>query len=118
MLNRRLLYQDGYWAIEADIPEHLDRNEPLPTEAERASICGSGNRGHEVPRLEALLRLDADRGEPQPKVIQARLVHATITETMDTHGHLFPDVEDLGQGAIDAISAVALTEQGRNQDAN
>jgi hypothetical protein len=66
--------------IEADIPEHLDRNEPLPTEA--------------------------------------RLVHATITETMDTHGHLFPDVEDLGQGAIDAISAVALTEQGRNQDAN
>jgi hypothetical protein len=40
---------------------------------------------------------------------------------MDTYGHLFPDfpdVEDLGQGAIDAISAVALTEQGRNQDAN
>jgi hypothetical protein len=45
MLNRRLLYQDGYWAIEADIPEHLDRNEPLPTEAERASICGSGTEG-------------------------------------------------------------------------
>jgi integrase len=25
-----------------------------------------------------------------PKVIQARLGHATITETMDTYGHLFP----------------------------
>ena len=32
-------------------------------------------------------------------------------------GHLFPDAEDLGCGAIDAIFAVALTEQERNQDA-
>jgi hypothetical protein len=30
-------------------------------------------------------------------------------------GHLFPDAEDLGRGAIDAIFAVALTEQERNQ---
>jgi hypothetical protein len=34
---------------------------------------------------------------------------------MDTYGHLFPDAEDLGRGAIDAMFAVALTEQGRNQ---
>ena len=45
-----------------------------------------------------------------------RLGHATITETMDTYGHLFPDAEDLGRGAIDAIFAVALTEQERNQE--
>ena len=45
----------------------------------------------------------------------ARLGHATITETMDTYGHLFPDAEDLGRGAIDVILAVALTEQKRNQ---
>ena len=32
-------------------------------------------------------------------------------------GHLFPDAEDLGCGAIDAIFAVALTEQERNQEA-
>jgi hypothetical protein len=51
-----------------------------------------------------------------PKGIQARLGHATITETMDTHEHLFPDAEELGRGAIDAILAVALTEQGRYQD--
>jgi hypothetical protein len=50
-----------------------------------------------------------------PKVIQARLGHATITETMDTYGHLFPDAGDLARGAIDAMFAVALTEQGRNQ---
>src|SRR6201991_4768601 len=42
--------------------------------------------------------------------------HATITETMDTYGHLFPDAEDLGRGAIDAIFAMPLTEQGRNQE--
>jgi hypothetical protein len=37
-----------------------------------------------------------------PKVIQARLGHATITETTDSYGHLFPDAEDLGRGAIAA----------------
>ena len=35
---------------------------------------------------------------------------------MDTYGHLFPDAEDLGRGAIDAIFAVVLTEQERNQE--
>ena len=40
----------------------------------------------------------------------------TITETMDTYGHLFPDAEDLGRGAIDAIFAVTPAEQGRNQE--
>jgi hypothetical protein len=38
-------------------------------------------------------------------VIQARLGHATIIETMDTYGHLFPDAEDLSRGAIDAVFA-------------
>jgi integrase len=37
------------------------------------------------------------------KVIQARLGHATIGETMDTYGHLFPDDDDLGRGAFDAL---------------
>jgi hypothetical protein len=57
-----------------------------------------------------------DESTTQAAVIQARLGHATITETMDTYGHLFPDAEDLGRGAIDAIFAVALTEQERNQE--
>ena len=50
-------------------------------------------------------------------MIQARLGHATITEAMDTYGHLFPVAEDLGLGAIDAVFAVTLTEQERNQHA-
>jgi integrase len=40
-----------------------------------------------------------------PKVIQARLGHATITETMDTYGNLVPDSEDISRGAIDAMLA-------------
>ena len=52
-----------------------------------------------------------------PKVIQARLGHATISETMDTYGHLFPDSEDLGRGAMDAIfgavsAAAAQSDSG------
>jgi integrase len=47
-------------------------------------------------------------------VIQARLGHASITETMDTYGHLFPDSEDLGRGAIDAALAENLAELERN----
>ncbi|MGK5684774.1 tyrosine-type recombinase/integrase [Actinoplanes sp. URMC 104] len=36
-----------------------------------------------------------------PKVIQERLGHATITETMDTYGHLYPSSEDSTRAAID-----------------
>ena len=38
-----------------------------------------------------------------PKEIQARLGHATISETMDTYGHLFPESEESGRGALDAL---------------
>ncbi|TDQ45994.1 tyrosine-type recombinase/integrase [Actinorugispora endophytica] len=37
------------------------------------------------------------------KAIQRRMGHASITETFDTYGHLFPDHEDLGRGAIGAM---------------
>ena len=46
-----------------------------------------------------------------PKVIQAWLGHATITETMDTYGRLFPDSEDIGRGVIDAMLAPADMRQ-------
>ena len=38
-----------------------------------------------------------------PKAIQSQLRHATISETMDTYGHLFPDAEDHGRGALDSL---------------
>jgi hypothetical protein len=46
----------------------------------------------------------------------ARLGHATITGTTDTYGHLSPDAEDLGRGTIDAIFAITLTKQERDQE--
>lgn len=49
-------------------------------------------------------------------MIQVRLGHATITETMDTYGISSPTRKTSAAGAIDAILAVALTEQERNQE--
>jgi integrase len=38
-----------------------------------------------------------------PRVIQARLGHASITETMDTYGPLFPDSDELTSAALDRL---------------
>ena len=79
-----------------------------------AHCLPKGTRFHDLRHFYASTLIAANLN---PKVIQARLGHATITETMDTYGHLFPDAEDLGRGAIDAIFTAALTEQERNQKA-
>jgi integrase len=81
--------------------------------ADPAHCLPKGTRFHDLRHFYASTLIAANLN---PKVIQARLGHATISETMDTYGHLFPDSEDLGRGAIDAIFAVALTEQERNQE--
>ncbi len=36
---------------------------------------------------------------------------------MDTYGHLFPDSEELGRGAIEAALGDTLAEQQRNRSA-
>jgi integrase len=41
------------------------------------------------------------------KVIQERLGHATMAETMDTYGHLFPGASEHGRSALDAMFAPA-----------
>lgn len=38
-----------------------------------------------------------------PRVIQARLGHASISETMDTYGHLFPDSDGETADALDRL---------------
>ncbi|HEY5115652.1 MAG TPA: tyrosine-type recombinase/integrase [Nakamurella sp.] len=56
-----------------------------------------------------------------PKTIQSRLGHASITETMDTYGHLFPEAEEQGRGALDAVLSpsgdVPATSHGGREDA-
>jgi integrase len=83
-------------------------------QAVKAAGFPAGTRFHDLRHWYASTLIAANLN---PKVIQARLGHATIKETMDTYGHLFPEAEDLGRGVIDSIVARALTEQGRNQEA-
>lgn len=49
-------------------------------------------------------------GGDMPKVVQVRLGHASITETMDTYGHLWPDSEEQSRKAIDAAFDVGQGE--------
>jgi integrase len=81
--------------------------------ADPAHCLPKGTRFHDLRHFYASTLIAAN---VNPKVIQVRLGHATIAETMDTYGHLFPDAENLGRGAIDAIFAGTPTEQGRNQE--
>jgi integrase len=73
----------------------------------------------QIPRPAPLLRSALIAANLNPKIIQARLGHATLAETMDTYGHRFPDSEDLGRTAVDLALARAFggtqAEQRRNQ---
>jgi integrase len=64
--------------------------------------CGlpPGTRFHDLRHFYASALIHAGL---HPKAIQTRLGHATIAETMDTYGHLFPDAEDHGRGALDSL---------------
>src|SRR5690348_15694532 len=62
-----------------------------------------GTRFHDLRHFYASALIAANLN---PKVIQARLGHATTAETMDTYGHLFPDSEDLGRAPSMSCSRV------------
>ena len=85
------------------------------TEAWRQAVAAAGlpkgTRFHDLRHFYASTLIAANLN---PKVIQERLGHATISETMDTYGHLFPDSEDLGRGAVDEAMEKARAEQYRN----
>jgi hypothetical protein len=69
--------------------------------------CGlrPATRFHDIGHFHASTLISAGL---HPKAIQTRLGHATIAETMDTHGHLFPDAEDNGRGALDSLLSPAV----------
>jgi integrase len=83
--------------------------------AHPAHMLQTGTRFHDLRHFYASALIAANLN---PKVIQARLGHATMAETMDTYGHLFPDAEDLGRAAVDQALAPALAEQNRNRSAS
>lgn len=60
----------------------------------------TGTRFHDLRHFYASTLIAANL---HPKTIQARLGHASITETLDTYGHLFPHSEEDGRGALDTV---------------
>ena len=100
----------------AELTEHMRRYPPgadgllltvkraTLSEAWRAAVKAAGlpkgTRFHDLRHFYASVLIDANLN---PKVIQARMGHATISETMDTYGHLFPDSDDLGRQAFDDL---------------
>jgi integrase len=73
-------------------------------EAVEAAGLPAGTRFHDLRHFFASSLIAAGL---HPKVIQERLGHATMAETMDTYGHLFPDASEHGRGALDAMFAPA-----------
>jgi integrase len=72
-------------------------------EAVKAAKLPAGTRFHDLRHFYA----STIAAGLHPKVIQDRLGHATMAETMDTCGHLFPDASEHGRGALDAVFAPA-----------
>jgi integrase len=119
------------------IAAHMQRFKPCPEGVVLTNRCGriaqrnsfgwcwreavedaglpEGTRFHDLRHFYASTLIAAGL---HPKVIQARLGHATLAETMDTYGHLFPDAEDAGRGAIDAMLSAAPAELGRNRESS
>ncbi|PWV49226.1 site-specific integrase [Nocardiopsis sp. L17-MgMaSL7] len=64
---------------------------------ERAGLP-KGTRFHDLRHFYASALIAA---QVNAKVLQRRMGHASITETFDTYGHLFPDHEDIGRGVLD-----------------
>jgi len=67
-------------------------------------------RFHDLRHTAASLAIAAGA---HPKLIQARLGHASITTTLDRYGHLFPSVEEALAEALDAAFAASNVIQLR-----
>lgn len=65
----------------------------------RAGLA-KGTRFHDLRHFYASLLIQ--HGE-SVKVVQARLGHASASETLDTYSHLWPDSEDSTRVAVDAV---------------
>lgn len=79
---------------------------------EDSDYAPHGTTFHQLRHTYASLLIEA--GE-NPKVVQQRLGHASISETMDTYGHLWPESEDRTRAAVDtALTTAAIIgdEQG------
>lgn len=65
-----------------------------------------GTRFHDLRHFYASLLI---RHGESVKTVQARLGHASATETLDTYAHLWPDSEDRTREAVDLVLAPAVS---------
>jgi integrase len=68
--------------------------------AVRRAGLPTGTRFHDLRHYYASLLI---RHGESMKVVQARLGHASASETLDTYSHLWPDSEDRTREAVDAV---------------
>jgi integrase len=72
-----------------------------------------GTRFHDLRHFYASTLIAANL---HPKTIQSRLGHASIVETLDTYGHLFPMAEEDGRGVLDEALTPKTAEPQPVQD--
>ena len=63
---------------------------------------GEPCRFHDLRHSHAAMLIASDQ---HPKVIQARLGHASITTTLDTYGHLHRGLDQATADALDRVMA-------------
>ena len=68
--------------------------------AVKASGAPAGTGFHELRHYYASLLI---RHGESVKVVQARLGHASASETLDTYSHLWPDSDDRTRAAVDSV---------------
>jgi len=76
--------------------------------ARKAAGLPVETRFHDLRHTYASLLIEA---RESPKVIQERLGHSSITETMGVYGHLYPNSAETTRSAIDAALAPALVDE-------
>jgi integrase len=77
-------------------------------DARDAADVRDGVRFHDLRHFYASMLIEAGEG---PQVVKDRLGHASITETFDTYGHLFPKADDRTRAASDdALRLIAAVE--------
>ena len=78
--------------------------------AVKAAGLAPGVHFHDLRHFYASLLI---RHGESVKVVQARLGHASASETLDTYSHLWPDSEDRTREAIDAVLGASRADIAR-----
>jgi integrase len=92
---------DGFvFAINAGLPIRRTTFGSVWRAAAKAAGAPTGTGFHELRHYYASLLIG--HGE-SVKVVQARLGHASASETLDTYSHLWPDSDDPTRTAVDSV---------------